>query len=133
MPKTKMVKLKNGAEVPEDMINTNMKLLRLMADIEKPVVLSELYKKCSDENYKISHQGIKGTLSSWALMVDGGVGPMIRNIVLSAVIEDETGIHLQDPVAESTNHTSKFFSSGSKENRSSEKDSQLTLKSPRTI
>lgn len=94
-----VVKLVNGAEVAEPVVTTTMMSLRLLAKdgLEGMMALFDLRELCKDSNYQSANVDRLRRLG----LVDssGQVHAMVRNIVLSAVVNDGSEFKLQSPIA----------------------------------
>ncbi|MDI6758871.1 MAG: hypothetical protein QMD94_04285, partial [Candidatus Omnitrophota bacterium] len=97
-----LVKLKNRAMEPEDVVMAAMLSLEQLRQHPKGFVLvHELRAKARDPQYKFFGDDTEAKLKKIKLIQSNGeIHESIRNVVLSAVVGDGLDIHLVSPLAE---------------------------------
>lgn len=96
--KDPFVRLKNGAKVPETMVNLTTLTLRQFLNKAGPVALYELNEKCKNPEHQM--YGSTGIYAQeWKLMEGDRVPDMTRDIILSAIKGEGLVLSVTNPVA----------------------------------
>lgn len=99
MSSIKLVRLKNGAEEAEALVNVTMTSLgTLMDSLAGVTQFYDLTMVCRDSNYKIGERNLKALQDLALLQPDGRPHESIKNIVLSAVAGEGLGMKLSSPL-----------------------------------
>ena len=93
-----LVKLKNGSEELDGLVNATYTALGLLYE-KNPAVVYELVMKCRDRNHKLFGQSGQDLVDLNLLQPDQQPHQSVRNIVLSAVKGDGLDMQLVWPVA----------------------------------
>ncbi len=93
-----VVKLKNGAEEAEVLVETIMLSIHRLWD-EELIIGYELVMKCRDRNHKFFGIAGKKLAELGLVSPDGDIHDSIRNIVVSAFVGDGLKMTLISPIA----------------------------------
>jgi len=125
------VVLKNGAKVPEAALLSAMINLRALIN-ENPSALKELLQKCRDPKHKMLGNTQETVEKLGLIDESGSVHAITKNVVLSAVQDDDLGMTLNSPIERqrqnkvpSKNHNKiSVFNSSAKEQKTSARTEQ---------